>query len=75
MHVAAANQELVLEGLARDVGGLLKQGQPRSQALLVTGDVAFSGGDRGDEYALAETMLGWVTKAASIDVSSTSTAS
>src|SRR5580700_1451437 len=49
------DQGLVLERLRLDLPAAMKLGAPRPDAILVTGDVAFSGGP--DEYAKADAWL------------------
>jgi hypothetical protein len=53
------DQRLVLDTLRADVGSLLRDGRvPRPDALMVTGDVAFSGATRAtDEYERAGEWL------------------
>jgi predicted MPP superfamily phosphohydrolase len=62
----APNQKLVLEELQRDVAA--NPAGVRVDAILVTGDVAFSGnGVTADEYARAEAWLIATGKAAGVD--------
>ncbi len=52
------DQKMVLERLVQDLPEAMKQGAPRPDAILVTGDIAFSGGGRSpQEYADAEAWL------------------
>jgi len=53
-----ANQKLVLEKLREDVAAQIATGVPRPDVVLVTGDIAFSGGCREkDEYTRAAQWL------------------
>lgn len=52
------DQKMVLDRLVQDLPEVIKQGAPRPDAILVTGDVAFSGAGRSpDEYQRAEVWL------------------
>src|SRR5262245_10776455 len=52
------DQELVLDRLVEDLPKARELGAPQPDALLVTGDVAFSGAGRSaDEYERAEKRL------------------
>lgn len=52
------DQAIVLDALATDIAGQGNGSYPIPQALLVTGDIAFSGAGRSpDEYTQAETWL------------------
>lgn len=52
------DQKLVMDGLRKDAAALVKNGQAPVDAILVTGDIAFSGnGRRPTEYADAKEWL------------------
>jgi tetratricopeptide (TPR) repeat protein len=57
-----ADQQMVLERLRADIAGAEARGCPKANAIVVTGDVAFSGA--AAEYAGAKGWLGEVAKAA-----------
>lgn len=62
-----ADQELVLGALRKDVEERSKVGVPQPDAILVTGDIAFSGGCvASDEYARASRWLHSIAAAASL---------
>ncbi len=65
-HVA--DQELVLDALRRDVEAQLKDAEvPRPDAILVTGDIAFSGATVApDEYTRAAKHLKAIARAANV---------
>ncbi len=60
------DQALVLDALRRDLTAVVELGGAAPDAILVTGDIAFSGGDRGRtpaEYTAARTWLCAVARA------------
>lgn len=52
-----AEQALVTTQLIEDVSSFVRAQAITVKAILVTGDIAFSGGDRGDEYGPATHLL------------------
>lgn len=64
-----ANQQLVLDALLADVAEQIKQGVPKPDALLVTGDIAFSGACAArDEYDRAAEWIGKVAAAVGVSL-------
>lgn len=61
------DQKLVIESLRRDIGVMLQRDPTPVDAILVTGDIAFSGnGRRSTEYADAEATLRALAAAAGV---------
>src|SRR6266478_5924107 len=52
------DQGLVLDRLVSDLRALQTRNVPRPQSVLVTGDVAYSGGSKPREYENASSWLG-----------------
>lgn len=62
------DQQKVLENLRTDVQRALAWPElPRPQAILVTGDIAYSGGVKSDEYAAAEAFFRGLLSTLSLD--------
>jgi 3',5'-cyclic AMP phosphodiesterase CpdA len=59
------DQALVLDVLRKDIAERISQGVPRPDALLVTGDIVFSGA--ADQYEAAKTWLLDIAKQSSLD--------
>lgn len=64
------DQQLVLEALLDDLRGLPELRVPAPRAVLITGDIAFSGGGRATEYAEAAAWLGEVAATLNIPLTS-----
>jgi hypothetical protein len=61
------DQKLVMDGLRKDAAALVKNGQAPVDAILVTGDIAFSGnGRKPTEYADAKEWLLGLGQAAGV---------
>jgi len=52
-----SDQRLVLSDIKADIPSLIETGAPKPNAIIVTGDVAATGGDHAGEYEAASTWL------------------